>query len=146
MPTASRLVAAACLALLAFVLSRQVMPLMPDGLDFGYFIPVNMAIAIIVGWKIMGGRAGRGAMAGLYNGLTGIAALIFWALFVHACYEMVDRAMQNRFDDPVEALLSIFEIGAEYGAVLLTPTIVLTAVIGGALAGLATEFAARHWR
>jgi hypothetical protein len=146
MPTASRLTAAAFWALLAFVLSRQIMPRMPEGMAFGYFIYVNMTIAVVVGWKIMGSRAGRGVTAGINNGLTGVAALILWGLFVHSCYEMFDQAMHNRFDGPFEALLSIIEIGAEYAMVLLTPVIILTALIGGALSGLATEFASRHSR
>lgn len=146
MPTTSRLVAAVCLAFLAFVMSRQIMPLMPEGMNFGYFIYVNMAIGVLVGWKVMGSRAGRGTTSAINNGLTGVAALVFWGLFVQACYEMFDQAMHNRFDGPFEALLAILDIGAEYGLVLLTPTLILTAAIGGALAGLATEQAWRRWR
>lgn len=146
MPTTSRLVAAICLAFLAFVLSRQIMPLMPEGMNFGYFIYVNMAIGVVVGWKVMGGRTGRGTTSAINNGLTGVAALIFWGLLVQACYEMINRALSNRFDNPFEALLAILEIGAEYGMILLTPAIILTALVGGALSGLATEFAWRRWR
>lgn len=146
MPTTSRLVAAICLALLAFVLSRLIMPLMPEGMNFGYFIHVNMAIGILVGWNVMGSRVGRGTTSAINNGLTGVAALIFWGLFVQGCYEMIDQAMNNRFDGPLEALVAILEIGTEYGMILLTPTFVLSALIGGALSGLATEFAWRRWR
>lgn len=146
MPTLSRLVAAVCLALLAFILSRQIMPQMPEGMNFGNFIYVNMLLGILVGWKVVGSRAGRGATSAINNGLTGVAALVFWGLFVQACYEMVDQAMHNRFDGPFEALLGILEIGAEFGLILLVPTIILTALVGGALSGLATEFAWRRWR
>ena len=146
MPNAARLVAAVSLALIALVLSNLIMPLMPEGTGFGYFVPVNVVLGILVGWIVMGKRAGRGTTPGINNGLTGVAALIFWGLFVQGCYEMFRQAMRNRFDGPFEAVLAIFEIAADYGMVLLTPSIILTALIGGALAGLATEFAWRRWR
>lgn len=145
MPTASRLVAAACLALLAFVLSHQIMPLMPEGMNFGYFVYVNMVIGFLVGWTVMGSRAGRGITQGINNGLTGVAALIFWGLFVQGCYEMIDRAMHNRFGGPFEALVAILEIAVEYGIILLVPIVILTSLIGAVLAGLATEAAWRRW-
>ena len=146
MPTSSRLVAAICLAILAFVLSRQIMTLMPAHMNFGYFVYVNMMIGVLVGWTVMGSRAGRGMTAAINNGLTGVAALVFWGLCVQACYEMVDQAMNDRFDGPFEALVAIFEIGAEYGMILLAPTVILTSIVGATLSGLATEFAWRRWR
>ncbi|MDU9003834.1 TrgA family protein [Sedimentitalea todarodis] len=146
MPTTSRLVAAVCLALLAYVLSRVVMPLMPEGMNFGYFIYVNMGLGVLIGWNVIGSRAGRGTTAAINNGLTGVVALIFWGLFVQGCYEMFDQAMNNRFDGPFEALVAILEIAAEYALILLTPTFILTALLGGALSGLATECAWRRWR
>lgn len=146
MPNAARLVAAVSLALIAFILSGQIMPLMPEGTGFGYFTWINVALGLLVGWIVMGKRAGRGTTPGINNGLTGVAALIFWGLFVQGCYEMFRQATRNRFDSPFEAVLAIFEIAAEYGMMLLVPQIIATVLIGGVLAGLATEFAWRRWR
>lgn len=146
MPNAARLVAAVSLALLAFILSGQIMPLMPEGTGFGYFTYVNVLLGVLVGWIVMGKRAGRGITPGINNGLTGVAALVFWGLFVQGCYEMFRQAMRNRFDGPFDAVLAIFEIAADYGLILLTPWIIATVVLGGVLAGLATEFAWRRWR
>ena len=50
MPNAARLAAAVSLAILAFILSGQIMPLMPEGTDFGYFTIINMTLGILVGW------------------------------------------------------------------------------------------------
>ena len=86
MPTAARLVAAMSLALLAFIVSGQIMPLMPDGTDFGYFTYINMALGVLTGWIIMGKRVGRGTTAAINNGITGAVALLFWGLFVQGCY------------------------------------------------------------
>ncbi len=146
MPNAARLVAATSLALLAFVLSGQVMTQMPEGTGFGYFTLVNMVIAILVGWIAMGKRAGRGTTAAINNGLTGVVSLLFWALFVHGGYEMMRQALRHRFDGPFDAVLGIFENGLDYAAVLLAPHILATIAIGSVLAGLATEQAWRRWR
>lgn len=146
MPTAARLVAAICLALIAFIVSGQVIPLLPEGQDIGYFTWVNVGIGILCGWMIMGGRAGRGVTGAINNGITGVLAMVFWALFVQGAYEMVQRAMRNRYDGPFEAVLAIFELGVEYGLLILVPTIIWTLLVGGLLAGFATESAFRRWR
>ncbi len=146
MPNAARLVAAACLALLAFIISGQVMGLMPEGTGFGYFTWVNVSLGVLVGWIVMGKRAGRGTTAAINNGLTGVVALLFWGLFVHGGYEMMRQALRNRFDSPFEAVLGIFRNGVDYAAVLLAPHVLAAVVLGGVLAGLATEHAWRRWR
>lgn len=146
MPDAARLVAALGLAITAFIVSGQIMPLMPEGLDFGYFTYVNMGIGAVTGWVIMGKRAGRGITAAINNGITGVVALVFWGLFVQGCYEMVRRAMRNRYDGPFDAVMGIFEIGADYGITMFVSNIIVTLLVGGVLTGLATEYAWRTWR
>ena len=94
----------------------------------------------------MGKRAGRGWTAGINNGLTGVASLIFWALFVQGCYRMFDLAMRNRYGGPFEAVMAIFSIGIDYGKQLIYPEILVTLAIGAVVAGLATEQASRKWR
>ncbi|NOD91290.1 TrgA family protein [Ruegeria sp. HKCCD4884] len=146
MPTASRLVAALCLVVLAFVVSGMIIDNGEEGKDYGYFTYVNMALGAVCGWTIMGKRAGRGWTAGINNGLTGVASLVFWALFVQGCYEMFRLAMRNRYGGPFEAVLAIFKIGVDYGKLLITPEILLAFAIGSVVAGLATEQAHRQWR
>ena len=41
----------------------------------------------------MGLRAGCGWTAGVNNGLTGVVALVFWAVFVQGSYKMFGQAM-----------------------------------------------------
>ncbi|MBO9449636.1 TrgA family protein [Tropicibacter sp. R16_0] len=146
MPDAARLVAALSLALIAFIVSGLVMPLMPEGMDFGYFTWVNVGLGVICGWVVMGKRAGRGITPAINNGVTGVLALLFWGLFVQGAYEMFRQAMRNRFDGPFEALGAIFTIGFDYGLTIMVPSIIWTLLVGGVLAGLATEFAWRQWR
>lgn len=146
MPTAARLVAALSLAVLAFIVSGQIMPRMPEDTNFGYFTYVNIALGLVVGWIVMGRRAAQKSLSGaITNGLTGMLALVFWGLFVQGANEMVRLAMRNRYDGPFEAVFAIFEEMIEFGAVLLYPPILLTLALGGVIAGYVTDLAWRRW-
>ncbi len=145
MPDAARLASAFSLALLGFIVSGQVMPLMPEGTDFGWFTWINVGLGVVCGWAVMGKRAGRGTTAAINNGFTGMVALVFWSLFVQGAYEMFRQAMRNRFDGPFEALASIFTIGMDYGRILLVPNILITLLVGGILAGFFAEYAKNRW-
>lgn len=146
MPDAARLVAAICLAILAFIVSGQIVPLMPESTDFGYFLYVNIVLGALVGWVVMGSRAGRGVTSAINNGLTGVMVFVLWGLLIQATNEMVRLAMRNRYDGPLEAVVDVFKIGAEYGLILLVPVVIGTLVVGAVLSGLATEVAWRKWR
>lgn len=146
MPTAARLVAAILLAILGWVLSDIVRPLMPEGTSFGWFNYVNSFIGLCVGWTVVGTRVGRGFVSAINIGVTGAVVLILWALFVHSCYEMFRLAMRNRYDGPMEALTSIFIIGSEFGIMIATPTFFAVAVVGALVAGIAADAAGKRWR
>lgn len=146
MPTAARLVGALCLCALAWILSQLIRPLMPEGTDFGAFDCVNAVIGLVVGWVVMGPRAGRGTVPAINNGVTGTAVLILWGLAAHSAYEMFRLAMRNRYDGVMEALTAIFLIASEFGLMIATLPVLGTAVVGAVIAGLLTEYAARTWR
>lgn len=145
MPTGARLMAAISLAVLAFILSGMVVPLMPESTDFGYFLPLNIVLGLLVGWFVMGRRAGRGITAAINNGLAGVFVLTLWAIFLQAANEMVRRAMRNRYDDPFEAIVAIFQIGAEFGLMIATVPTAVALVVGAVISGLLTEFAYNRW-
>ncbi|MFP3382809.1 TrgA family protein [Tritonibacter sp. SIMBA_163] len=146
MPTAARLVAAFALAALAFVLSGQIMPLMPDDTDFGYFTHVNMGLALVVGWRVIGPRAGRGLVPGINNGLTGTAVLVLLALVLQGAVEMFRLANRHIYDGPFEALAAIFTIALEYFFIMAVPSVLVTFVLGGVVVGFATETANKRWK
>lgn len=145
MPTAAKTVAALFLAALAYLSSELVKTLLPEIQVWGNFSIFNAVLGAFVGWIVIGKRAGRGTKDAISNGLTGVFALIFWALFLHASNEMFQLSMKRRFDGPIEAFVAIFEIGLEYGAILLNPMMIVTFVLGAFVTGYATEFAARRW-
>ena len=146
MPTASRLVAALCLLVIAFLVSGMIIDNGEEGKDYGYFTYINMGLGLICGWVVMGKRAGRGWTAAINNGLTGVASLVFWGLFVQGTHEMFSQAMRHRFGGPFEALLAIFEIGIDFGKQLVVPEILITLGVGAILSGVLTEIASRRWR
>jgi len=145
MPTGARLTAAISLALLAFVVSGQVMPLMPEGTEFGYFTHVNVVLGLLTGWIFMGRRVGHGLVPAINNGLTGAAVMVLWALFIQGAWEMFRLAMRNRFDGPFEALLAIFTLSVDYFFVIAVPTVLISLAVGGCLAGLLAENAHKRW-
>lgn len=146
MPTAARLMAAFCLAVAAYFISEMVKPLMPESTDFGNFVPVNICLGLLVGWFVMGRRAGRGTTAAINNGLTGVFVLFLWGIGVQAANEMVRLAMRNRYDGPFEAIVDTFKIGAEYAVTIATIPMGIAFVISALVSGLLTEFANNRWR
>lgn len=145
MPDAAKLVAGLGIAILAFVVSGMIIPLLPDGTDFGYFTYVNIIVGFLTGWLIIGRRAGRGITSAINVGLTGAVMLVFWGLFIQGCNEMFELAMRNRYSNAFDALIAVFEIMAKYALIMATVPIGLTLLVGGAGTGLLAEFASRRW-
>jgi hypothetical protein len=146
MPTAAKAIAALCLALLGYLSSELVKTLLPEIQNWGRFSEFNAGLGLVVGWVVVGRRAGRGTKDAIANGLTGVATLIFWSLFINAANEMFQLSMKRRFDGPVEAFAAIFEIGIEYGQTLMNPMMIVTFLIGAVLTGYLSEFAAKRER
>ncbi len=146
MPDAARLIAALTIGMIAFIVSYQIMPLMPESTDFGSFVYVNAILGIVVGWSVMGKRAGRGLTSAINNGLGGAMVLVIWGLFIHSCYQMFDRALDNWYNGVFTALAAIFQFMAEYALILLDPLVLFSLAAGGIVSGLLTEYAWRTWR
>lgn len=146
MPDAAKLVAALGMGVVAFIATLMIMPLFEEDTNFGYFMHVNIVLGLLVGWNVIGKRAGRGTVSAINVGMTSVVVLVFWGIFVQSCNEMTRLAMKNRFDGPFEALVAVFEIGAEWALLMTTVPIWVTLFVGGILVGLASEFAWRTWR
>lgn len=146
MPTAAKAISALCLAVLGYLCSELVKTLLPEINNFGRFSEFNTLLGAIIGWVVVGTRSGRGTKDAIANGLTGVGALIFWALIFHASYEMFNLSMKRRFDGPVEAFAAIFEIAIEYGAILMNPMMISAFLVGALLTGYFSEYAARRWK
>ena len=146
MPDAAKLIAGIFIGVMAYIVSHQIMPLMPESTDFGNFVYINTILGILTGWMVMGKRAGRGVTAAINNGLGGALMLVLWGLFLYSCTMMFDRALDNWYNSFLAALAAVFQFMAENALLLLDPTVIFSLAFGGVLAGLATEYAWRTWR
>ncbi len=145
MPTIGRMVSAVGLMIVAWFASEQTRTLMPPHTDFGYFNTVNVALGCVCGWVVTGKRLGRGFSQGISAGWTGLAALVFWAIFLQAANEMLDLSLHRRFDGPLEAIVGMFNLSLDYVKLLLDAKLAGILVGGAAIIGLISELVARRW-
>ncbi len=145
MPTASKLVAAIVFAVLAWFTSELIKPLLPEGTPVGLFSQGNAVIGFVSGWLIMGPRSGEGMRNAIGGGLTTAAAMVFWGLLIYSIMQMIKLSLRKYYDDPLEAVVGVFQLAMEYGRLIATPTVVGTLVIGAILGGWLTEKASRRW-
>jgi len=147
MPTAARIVAAACIAFIAWVvsgLSKQALQLS----DTGNFVLFSVIVGALCGWIILGGRADRGRL-GMLNaigvGLTAVAMTLFWVLLIVSLLESFGIAMERRFHDPMKVIYGLQPIAMGYGRALLDTTILVWLVFGGAITGILAHLAGQKW-
>ena len=143
--TAARLTAAILLALLAGYISELLKHELPENTQFGWFSYVNMVLGALVGWFIIGRRAGLGYVNAISNGLTGALVLAFWALFAQAGNEMLRLALLRRYDGPLEAITAVFQTMIDFSVHLLDVQVLATLLIGGIVVAALTESASRRW-
>lgn len=149
MPTAARVVAAVILAFVAWVVTGQVKVAMPEGTAFGLFVPISVGVAVLCGWGIVGRRADHGTLGfatAVGGGLSGMAATVFWVLFIVSGNEALRLAMLRRYDGPFEAFVDMFPIAGEYGMFLVNTHSLSWLIIGGILSGVLADMAGRRWR
>jgi len=140
MPTMAKLVAAIGLGLVGWFASEAIRPLMPPQTNFGVFNELNVLLGLLCGWRVIGTRVGGGIAESFGIGLTGAAALVFWGVFLQSFNTMLDNALKRKYDGPFEGLVAVFNIGVEYGAILLNGTVIGIIVIGGIATGLAANW------
>lgn len=144
MPTAARLVAALLLAVLGGVVSLQVMEIMPADTAYGIFLPLNIVLGLLIGWVWLGAQPGDGSVAAISYGLTSAALLMCLGLFVQGANTMFEVSLRGRYKSAFEAIGAVFGEAVTYGQ-MLTVDIGLTLGIGGVIAGLCTNWAARRF-
>ncbi|OYU39760.1 MAG: tellurium resistance protein [Pseudorhodobacter sp. PARRP1] len=145
MPTASKLVAAIMFALLGFVAAQTFVKYLPEGTPLGRFREITAAIGFIVGWLFMGKLTRRGYREAINSGLVTAILLVFWALLSFSLYFMLKKSMRMMYDNPMEAVLGVFQLMLDYAKMLLVPDMLGVILVGGVIAGLITEWAGKRW-
>lgn len=146
MPTAAKLVAALSFAFAAWVLCIVIEGGLPGDQRVGRLYPVSIAIGALVGWFISGAAPRARYHEAAATGLRTMTMGIFWSLLAFALGTMLSTAMRGLYPGPMEAILDIFNEFVDFGEMILTWPVVVTALIGGASAGMLTEAAGRRWR
>ncbi|MBE0454448.1 TrgA family protein [Roseovarius autotrophicus] len=145
MPTAGKIAAAIGLGIVGWIGSELFRPLMPPDTNFGWFNYVNLGLGALCGWRVTGRRLGHGYATGISAGLTGVAALVFWALFFQSLNEMLRLALDRRITGLMTGLTKMFELGADYVVTMLDGTLIGVLLAGGFLVGVISEWVARRW-
>lgn len=143
MTTSNKLIAAICLAFVGGLVAEFVKPQMPEGSNPGQMTLISAAVGIVVGWRVMGKRAGTCGPIEL--GLIGVFWLVFWGLATFGCIEMLRLALRHKFREPVAALEAMVGIALEYGLYLTAPSVLMTLGVGVVVSGYFTDFARRRW-
>ncbi len=146
MPTAAKLFAAFAFAVLAFFTAEVFKPHMPEGTKFGYFSFVSALIGLVAGWRVMGPEAGRGNWQAVNSGIKTSAVMVGMALIIFSTYEMLLLAFRPAYKGPMEAIVGIFELAIDFLLTMIAWDVIAVLIIGGALAGLLSEWAARRWK
>ncbi len=150
MPTIPKLIAAVMVAFIAWIgsgLVKTEVLAVYETYNFGWFVWLSVGVGLLCGWRVLGrhadGTVGLATAASV--GVTAVAATVFWVLFLVSANEMLRLALARRFNGPVEAIQEIIPIAGEYGQFMMHTDIIVTLVVGGMIAGLLTNVAARHW-
>lgn len=145
MPTAAKLVSAILFALLGVFVADLYAQGITTGARTTWLREGAAAISLICGWRVMGVLVGRGMSAAVGSGIRTVLTAVFFTLLTFAIYEMVVISTKGRYDGPMEAVLAVFDIIVTLGRGLLTPEIIGTLLVGGALGGVAAEATSRRW-
>jgi hypothetical protein len=145
MPTAGKLFGAATMAIICWLISGFIPPLLPEGSQTGMLQPVNAAVGFVMGWSILGRNAGNGLVATVGHASTAMVAVVFWCLLIWSGNEMLDKSMKLRYNGPIEALQDMAVMAIESLRLIGTVEIVAAMVIGVLIAAVTTESAASRW-
>ena len=105
------------------------------------------ALGLVIGWRAMGRFAGQGWGESVGLGLKTSALIVFWALLGFATFTMVVRSTRRIYRaDPFKAVMDVPNIMLEYGRLILAQDVLTALIVGGFLAGLLAEMAARRWK
>jgi len=140
MPTMGRLIGAVLFGALAWYTTLLIIPLFPEGTNLGLFQEVNTFFGLFAGWTVAGPRAGKGYSAAISYGLTSLVAMVVLALFFNSGVVMLEQSLRKRYDGAGDAITAVFEMFVEHGAMLATPEIMTTLLVGAIGGGLITEF------
>ena len=79
-------------------------------------------------------------------GLTAALSMTLMALFLHSATIMISQSFRKVYEGPMEAMIDVVRIMVDNFQKVSTLEIMGTLLVGGIVAGLATEWVARNYR
>ena len=102
-------------------------------------------VGFVMGWRILGGNAGRGVVQSIGNASTATVASVFWCLLIWSGELMLTRSMRLLYNGPIEALQDMAVEAIEYIKLIATPEIIIALLVGTFVTAVLTEGAAKRW-
>lgn len=148
MPTAAKLVAAVTFAIVAFLAADQYAAVIPDGRPPGVLREVSAIVGLLCGWFILGNflMTPRGQVEAMGTGMRTSVTLAFILLMAFAVWDMLGRALDGRYRNPLESILDIFGRALVLGKPIFTPGVLGVLLLGGLIGGALAHFASRRWK
>jgi hypothetical protein len=133
-------------ATVGWLMADAYVPNMAEVANVGYFRELTAALGAIVGWQVMGNSVGRSYYDAIGSGWKTVIVLIVYALLLFAIYDMLLMSVRMVYEDPLEAIVDIFNRMLKRAGPLFSVGVIMVGVIGGGIVGLLTENANRRWR
>lgn len=146
MPTAAKLMAAICFAVVGWVLANYYALNMPDATAAGPIREGAALVGIIIGWTVMGNSTGKGYVEAAGAGIKTAVLLAVVALFLLALSEMLENSVKLRYEDAMEAFMDVLQTMVKRSQALVSLGVFGTILLGGIVGGILTENAGRRWK
>lgn len=146
MPTAARLVALVCLALVGWSMASIAAPLVKAGDDGDVWFGGFALAGAIAGWTKLGKNVGNPTFKAAFNGMSAVIygfLIVVMMSTVAAIWDGMGYHAYRTIDDLLAGLTSNVLIYLSYAR---NPDILVYGAIGGALSGIIAEMAHRRWR
>lgn len=148
MPTAAKLISALVFAGITWLVAFLYAQGLSEGRPPAGLLGGSVVIGLLCGWIIMGRFASRpcGRVEAMGTGLRTAFTSALAVLFVFALAEMLKRSMKGRYSDPMQAVLSVFDLMLTQGQEMISAEIMAVLLLGGLLGGALAHWAGRTWR
>ncbi|MEJ6401946.1 TrgA family protein [Yoonia sp. 2307UL14-13] len=145
MPTAGRLAAAVVFFIYGWSIALQATPLFPEANPPNYVLPLSIIIAVLIGWRVVGAKSGRGLSPAVGIGLTAAFLYILWMSFLISFWNMIRKSMRNLYGGPMEAVVDVFNLMLEFAVDMFDVTLIISIVAGAVICSLIAEYFGRRY-
>jgi hypothetical protein len=137
--------AAICFGALGVTFAVLATAYFPEAGHPSYWLPLNGAAGIVVGWMFAGARAGNGIGSAIGNGITTGVTVLFCVFFFLSFGDMIGKSMRNAYDGPVEAVVGVFTLMGEYAVQFAIVELGVVMLVGSIIAGILVEIVGSRW-